>query len=148
MDAIVQLVEEGTDSNHDHGAADQRITRNWICIQHPSLNFKGRYVPDYEFDKEKFDQALLVAGRKGFEFWLREATTLVINTEINIQLGEFTIKKNFTRPLDEDMKDNADFKTVFSNKSYYGSGYFARGGGPLLVFAPVGILFQGPVAWS
>ena len=47
---------------------------------------------------------------------MREATTLVINTEINIQLGEFTIKKNFTRPLGEDMKASDDFKTVFQNK--------------------------------
>ena len=117
MDAIVQLVEEGSQKKGENNKeGEQRITRNWICIQHPSINFSGRFVPDYEFDREKFDRSLLIAGRSGFESWLREATTLVLNTEVNVQLGEFTIKKNFTRPLDEDMKADEDFRTVFRSK--------------------------------
>ena len=36
-----------------------------------------------------------------------------VNTEINVQLGEFTIKKNAVQPLPQYMMRNEDFQNVF-----------------------------------
>lgn len=110
MDAIVQLIEEGA------GEKDvTNISRKWIAIEHSGLNFKGRFVPENEFDKERFLDSMSPRALKNFETWLRETTTLAVNTEINVQLGEFTIKKNATRPLESDMRNNDDFDEVLSN---------------------------------
>lgn len=53
MDAIVQLIEEG--GQNKDAAADTRIIRKWIAIEHSGLNFRGRFVPENEFDKQKFE---------------------------------------------------------------------------------------------
>jgi hypothetical protein len=112
MDAIVQLVEEQDSSRR---ADDVRVSRNWVTVQHPGLNFNGRFVPDTEFDPDMFEAALSPEGRVNFEAWLRDTTTLVIKTEINVQLGEFTIKKHATRPLEIEYKTFDEFHTVFGN---------------------------------
>jgi hypothetical protein len=111
MDAIVQLVEEQDSS---HRQEDTRVTRNWVTVHHPGLNFNGRFVPDTEFDVDMFDAALSPEARVNFEAWLRDTTTLAIKTEINVQLGEFTIKKHATRPLEMEYKEFEEFDAVFN----------------------------------
>ena len=114
MDAIVQLVEENQ-KKHEDGEDDVRKVRNWISIEHSGLNFRGRFVPDTEFDPESFTSKLSPLAKENFEAWLRETTTLAVKTEINVQLGEFTIKKNVTRPLEPEMQDSPDFSLVFDD---------------------------------
>ena len=75
----------------------------------------GRFVPDVEHDNEKFLLNLSDATKHNFEEWLRETTTLSVNTEINIQLGEFTVRKNITKPCDESMTSDRDFISAFSS---------------------------------
>ncbi|KAJ1425171.1 hypothetical protein B484DRAFT_93375, partial [Ochromonadaceae sp. CCMP2298] len=120
MDAIVQMVEEGKKriSEAAEGVEEEeeggvRSVRNWISIEQAGLNFRGRFVPDNEFDEGTFDALLSPEARVNFEAWLRETTTLAVNTEINIQLGEFTIKKHVTQPLEAQIQDHADFVQVF-----------------------------------
>ena len=116
MDAIVQLVEErGKNKNSDSEALsdDIRKVRNWVSIEQAGMNFKGRFVPDSEYDPEAFTTSLSEEAKVSFEAWLRETTTLAVKTEINVQLGEFTIKKNVTRPLEPEMQDSPDFDVVF-----------------------------------
>jgi hypothetical protein len=47
-----------------------------------------------------------------------ETTTLVLNTEINVQLGEFTIKKHMVRALEQAWTNNPDFQTVFKDMPF------------------------------
>ena len=113
MDAIVQMVEEG---QRKHVPKESVCTRfNWITIEQAGMNFNGRFVPDIEHDNEKFLLNLSDATKHNFEEWLRETTTLSVNTEINIQLGEFTVRKNITKPCDECMTNDTDFNAAFSS---------------------------------
>lgn len=117
MDAIVQLVEErGKKKNSgdvDVVPDEVRKVRHWVSIEQAGMHFKGRFVPDSEYDPEAFTTSLSEEAKVNFEAWLRETTTLAVKTEINVQLGEFTIKKNVTRPLDPEMQDSTDFDAVF-----------------------------------
>ena len=110
MDAIVQLVEEASGREAEH------VAYNWVPIEHPGFNFRGRFVPDNEYSPDIFDKAVAQVKNLTFESWLRQITTLVIDTEVNVQLGEFTIKKHVIRPLEKEMTDFDDFETVFGNK--------------------------------
>jgi hypothetical protein len=112
MDGIVQLIEEGGKDKNRETNEEQRIIRTWVALEHSGLNFRGRFVPENEFDKQKFEDSLSPATKKSFESWLRETTTLAVNTEINVQLGEFTVKKHATRPLEPEIRENPDFEEV------------------------------------
>ena len=79
------------------------------------MNFAGRFVPDIEHDEEGFLLNLSAATKFSFEEWLRETTTLSVNTEINVQLGEFTVRKNITKPCDDSMTNDKDFISAFSS---------------------------------
>ena len=110
MDGILSLIE-GEDSSKP--AALVHIVQAWLTPVRPAFSFIGRYVPEQEFQAAELDDKLSIAGKRDFEDWLRESTTLVVNTEINVQLGEFTIKKNAVQPLAKYMMKNADFVSVF-----------------------------------
>jgi hypothetical protein len=113
MDGIVQLVEEGNNVDFDNSNNEMHVEKNWISIEQKGLHFGGRYVPENEYDPSRFDNGLSQESLINFEAWLREITTLAVNTEINVQLGEFTIKKNLTMPLEEEFMKMSEFKYVF-----------------------------------
>ena len=113
MDAIVQMVEEG--QRKHILKKSERSQFNWIAIEQAGMNFAGRFVPDIEHDEEVFLLNLSAATKCSFEEWLRETTTLSVNTEINVQLGEFTVRKNITKPCDDSMTNDKDFISAFSS---------------------------------
>ena len=91
------------------GAMKPRV---WRSIE--AAGYFGRFVPDTE---AKSDDELFGMQNEGmsYEEWLRHCTTQVIETEINIQLGEFTLKKRQTKQLNFEISDHPDFITVFGN---------------------------------
>lgn len=118
MDAIVQLVEEGQTRKTESALEDARVAKNWISIETSGINFRGRFIPDTDYPALQTSQKhLSKEAEVNFEAWLRETTTLAVNTEINVQLGEFTIKKNSTRPLEDEFRHWPDFRTVFGRLS-------------------------------
>jgi hypothetical protein len=113
MDGIVQMVEEG---QRKHVPKESICAHfNWVTIEQAGMNFKGRFVPDIEYDEERFISNLSKVSQHSFEEWLRETTTLSVNTEINVQLGEFTVKKNITKPLEDVMTEKEEFNAAFSS---------------------------------
>jgi hypothetical protein len=114
MNSLVEMVEE---SERKLRGVEVEFSqpRKWISIEQAGLNFRGRFVPENEYDPESFTTKLSSEAKVNFEAWLRETTTLAVNTEINCQLGEFTIKKHVTQPLDNDIQINADFVSVFQS---------------------------------
>ena len=114
MDGILSLIE-GEDVSKP--AVLVHIVQAWLTPERPGFSFMGRYVPEQESQEAELDSKLSVAGKRDFEDWLRESTTLVVNTEINVQLGEFTIKKNAVQPLPQYMMRNEDFVSVFQRVS-------------------------------
>ena len=120
MDAVIQLIEEGRKNINvpeeaAEGKENSRTVRNWVSIEQAGMNFRGRFAPDNEYDPADFDARLSPESKINFEVWLRETTTLAVNTEINIQLGEFTIKKHVTQPLDVEIQEHIDFESVFGH---------------------------------
>ena len=113
LNSLVQMVEESERKQNPVDHLDAPINRTWTMIEVPGMNFRGRFVPQDEYDPEIFSSKLSSEARVSFEAWLRETTTLAVNTEINVQLGEFTIKKHLTQPLDSDIQENPDFVSVF-----------------------------------
>jgi hypothetical protein len=94
FDAIVQLVEEGQDKKNST-KEELRISRHWVSIDNVGINFMGRFVPDTEYDPSIFQSALSAEAKVNFEAWLRETTTLAVNTEINVQLGFVLVVHDF-----------------------------------------------------
>jgi hypothetical protein len=114
MNSIVEMVEEA-EKNVKGIDIEFSPPRKWVSIDQAGLNFRGRFVPLNEYDPECFTTKLSAEARVNFEAWLRETTTLAVNTEINCQLGEFTIKKHVTQPLEQSIQEDQDFATVFKS---------------------------------
>ena len=108
MDAVVRLVEEGQGTKK---TSDAQAKKNWVTIDRQG--FAGRFVPDQEVPD--FEKDISPRARVDFEVWLRETTTTVVETELNTQLGEFTIKKHEIAPLQADIVNCHAFHTVFAD---------------------------------
>ena len=59
------------------------------------FSFAGRYVPEQELVNAEFDSKLSHAGKHSFEEWLREVTTLIVNTEIQPLTAMFLKNEDF-----------------------------------------------------
>ena len=101
MDSIVQLVEE---SQRVDGATKVAVTKhNWVTIEQAGMCFAGRFVPDTEHDANKFLRGLSDTAKTNYEEWLRETTTLSVNTEVHtyipphLQAWETTCCPSFYR---------------------------------------------------
>jgi hypothetical protein len=114
MNSLVEMVEEAEREKIDE-EIENSANRKWLTLDYPGLNFRGRFVPENEYDPKTFGKNLSGDAHTSFEAWLREITTLAVNTEINIQLGEFTIKKHVTQPLEDEIQEDPDFIAVFQH---------------------------------
>ena len=75
----------------------------------------GRYVPDTE--APQLAAALRPRPAERFEQWLRRVTTTAFDTEVNVQFGEFTLKKHAVRSLDDRLRRLPDFVDLFGQPS-------------------------------
>jgi hypothetical protein len=80
-------------------------SRQWGTLEEEG--YIGRYQPDTERIMKTTSEST------NYEDWLRFTTTQVVETEINIQLGEFTLKKQQMQLVPERVYDNSDFEDVF-----------------------------------
>ena len=135
LNAVIKLVDSGAKKTDVNKAI---FDRNWISLENIGYNLKGRFVPANEFDLVAFERVVANEGKANFYDWMLDTTTTLLNTEVNVQLGnralthsnevhqlrslnlcyrncigEFMVKKNQPRPLDMDMAFNADFQCVF-----------------------------------
>lgn len=115
MNSLVEMIEE---TEPKAGDSRDRTECNWMSIENMAVNFKGRFIPVNEYDPESLTTKLSREARVSFEVWMREVTTLAVSTEINAQLGEFTIKKHATQALNAEITENADFIDVFEHVAH------------------------------
>ena len=117
MDGVLHMIEGEKESS-----SRLHVTQQWMCFEQKGFSFAGRYWPKGEVNEKELIAKLTsrascgAVGGSGdgtFEGWLRDTSTLVTNTEINVQLGEFTVKKNIIQPLPKEIIDYNDFKIVF-----------------------------------
>ena len=110
MESIVRVVTYTGTRAKLEGEHDLQA-RVWRSMQ--QAGYHGRFVPDTE---AKTDEELFgVQEGQSYEEWLRHCSTSVIETEINLQTGEFTLKKQQTKQLSVDISDHPDFIDVFGN---------------------------------
>eukprot|EP00937_MAST-01D_sp_MAST-1D-sp2_P002013 g2013.t1 len=69
--------------------------------------YAGHFVPDTEYAARSCE------GTPSYEEWLRETTTQSVDTEIDLQLGQFTLKKHAMRTLDDQLYQSPDFAHIF-----------------------------------
>ena len=83
----------------------------------------GRFVPDTEAEARRRQLTNIddASSETPYEEWLRQTTTLGVDTEVNVQLGEFTLKKHRVEPVDPRMTQFADFRAVFGGDVTAGS---------------------------
>jgi len=75
----------------------------------------GRFVPDTEAaDARKRKESS--KEPTDFEAWLREGADQDVDTELNVQLGEFTLKKHRVEPVNDIMCDFSDFADIFGDR--------------------------------
>ena len=117
MDGILHMIEEEKNTSSSSSSKLQHISQSWVPIDKPGLSLVGRFIPKGEFDSNEIDKKITVDGKDCFEDWLRQVTTILSNTEVNVQLGEFTIKKNVIEPLPVAVIAYDDFQTVFKHVS-------------------------------
>ena len=99
MEAAVRVV---TNTGGRKWIADgsKFIARTWKSMV--GLGHRGRFVPDSKkLDKEGNELAVVESEETyaSFEDWLRITSNKSVDTEINVQLGEFTLKKHRVEPL-------------------------------------------------
>jgi hypothetical protein len=64
MDGILKLIEENNATDNE-----DIVSRSWIPIERKGFHFRGKFVPENEFNSEKFDVTLSSNGKTNFEEW-------------------------------------------------------------------------------
>ena len=116
MDGIVQMVE---DDLHGMEASDVVIAQQWktidLKLKTQSFSFAGRFMPVKEVDEKYIEKQLTAKEGQTYEEWWIQVSSTLIQTEVNIQLGEFTIKKNPIQQLPELFRQFQEFDLVFGH---------------------------------
>ena len=88
--------------------------RHWASLSLSGC--RGRLCPDTEFGD--FQKAMDAAGNEhdDFETWLQVVTTAAVGTEVNVQLGTFTLQSNQTELLDSRFIEAVEFEMALGVK--------------------------------
>jgi hypothetical protein len=89
MNGILRMVQE-VDGNPVEDIRDH----SWVTVEGQPISFVGKFLPEDEISPEDIETQLDPMKAANYEDWLVRTSTLIFKTEINCQLGEFTIRKN------------------------------------------------------
>ena len=124
MEATVRLL------SGKERSAKLLTTRNWQSMRGHGCD--GRYTPDASgttsgapagaaeragWGSEAEAEAAAAAKSGGYPAWLRVKVSAAAETEINVQLGEMTLKRHHMQLLDGAVAHHADFLAVFGENS-------------------------------
>jgi hypothetical protein len=99
MEGILRMVEDdSTDTSNAHNSSSLTTANNtpqmWSTIQLaprkdgiPTYTFTGRFMPANEINVDDIEEKLADRNSSNFEEWMTHTSTLLIQTEINVQLG-------------------------------------------------------------
>lgn len=97
----------------DEAAEEQGpVHRRWLSLSEPGL--VGRFQPEIEI---RARQKLPSLEFSCFEDWIRYTSTQAVETEINIQLGTFTMKKQAMHVLPSAIARDRDFMEIFGSSA-------------------------------
>ena len=108
MESIIRVATLTGTRAKPRGAA---VARAWQSMSRPGCF--GRFIPDTEVEtaRRAFEEANLMS--RTFREWLLRTTTQSVDTEINVQFGEFTLKKHLVTSLAPSIASQPDFLDVF-----------------------------------
>eukprot|EP00966_Prymnesium_polylepis_P315084 7280750-Prymnesium_polylepis.1 len=110
MEHVVQTITLSYEKDDPYATRKAELhARHWASLLEPG--HVGRFVPDTELGAQA-DAAERLAAATTYEEYLR-AQTQAVDTEVNVQLGEYTLKNNTLQPLGADISSSADFISVF-----------------------------------
>lgn len=104
LDALVQVVSNGASASAAELAfcegsskpCRSAMRREWVRMG--GVANRGRFIPDLEEEGRVRREVGLLAEHYGeggsFEEWLWQTTTAAADTEVNVQTGEFTVRRN------------------------------------------------------
>ena len=111
MEAVVRVVTLTGTRLQSYGETEEdrgeESARKWLELELPEC--AGRFVPDTEASMLE----LAPLEGESYEEWLRRSTSQTADTEVNLQFGEFTLKKHKVEVLDTSIRRIADFVDVF-----------------------------------
>jgi hypothetical protein len=110
MNGILRMVQE-VDGNPVEDIRDH----SWVTVEGQPISFVGKFLPEDEISPEDIETQLDPMKAANYEDWLVRTSTLIFKTEINCQLGEFTIRKNSLMALPKAFSMFEEFNKVFSN---------------------------------
>ena len=122
MEATVRLLSGRDGSSH---SAAPLVTRSWASMQ--GCGSEGRFTPipaENEAEgkgganragwgSKAEAEALAAAAQGGYPAWLRVRVSAAAETEINVQLGEMTLKRHHMQLLEAAVAQHEDFVAVF-----------------------------------
>jgi hypothetical protein len=107
LEATIRILTSGGSLEH---LQTEQAPRHWKILDFQGSD--GRFVPDTE--------TLTAPGNElSFYEWLKYMTTQAVETEINIQMGTYTIKNNHTEMLDTDISSDPEFAEVFGEQTKF-----------------------------
>ncbi len=111
MEAVVRTITFVNEGRAERAVARAVRHRHWQSLR--SAGDVGRFVPDTEHSAEEALQAEQTQQQaSSYEAYLR-AQTEAVDTEVNMQLGEYTLKKNTLAALPAETGADLDFISVF-----------------------------------
>jgi hypothetical protein len=97
-------------SDDESNSPASMLPRQWISLS--ETGYVGRFQPDTEV-RERAKRPS--PDFDSYEDWLRYTTTQEVETEINVQMGTFTMKKQQMQVLPTEIASDPDFRHVFRN---------------------------------
>ena len=93
----------------------EQVERKWESLSRDRCY--GRFVPATE--KEQLRRRLCHESLDQLSYmeWLRTTTTLSVDTEVNLQLSEFTLKKHKMKRIESSIEKHPDFEKIFGVQS-------------------------------
>ena len=107
MESIIRVATLTGTRAKPRGAS---VARAWQSMARPGCF--GRFIPDTEVEtaRRAFEEANIMS--RTFMEWLLRTTTQSVDTEINVQFGEFTLKKHLVTSLAPSIASQPDFIDV------------------------------------
>ena len=101
-------------------AKAELVMREWASMK-PGCGCEGRYTPTSSVAEPEESEAVKAAKAWGdipqapvtYESWLRERVSALAETEINVQLGELTLKRHHMQLLEQSIARHEDFVATF-----------------------------------
>ena len=93
----------------------EETPRRWASL--PGPDCKGRLCPDTETEGYTAAVAAAASGERDFEGWLQTTTRAAVGTEVNLQLGTFTMQSNERELLNSRFTAPADFSLIVGSNA-------------------------------